>query len=94
MSSCPSGCRRVTVPASISILLLLLTTAQGLKLGSASGHVRRTLVTSHEGHNKKAHPAEVRAVRAFLHSALTLIAKPYFKIACPGPPLLIYSDDA
>ena len=27
-------------------------TAQGFKLGSASGHVRRTLVPSHEGHNK------------------------------------------
>ena len=31
---------------------LYLKTAQGFKLGSASGHVRRTLVPSHEGHIK------------------------------------------
>ena len=32
------------------VLFLALINAQGFKLGSASGHVRRTLVPSHEGH--------------------------------------------
>ena len=37
---------------------------QGFKLGSASGHMRRTLVPSHEGHNEQFHRSLTVALRA------------------------------